>query len=353
MIRRSLHPGAWWLWAIALSAAVLRTHNPVLLCLIAAIAWYVVVSRRVDAPWARSYGSFLRMGLYVLILRVVFQVAFGARLPGHVLFTLPSVALPSWMAGVSLGGSVTVEALVEALYDGLQLAVLLAVIGAANSLASPYRLLRSLPTVLYEAGVAITVGLSFAPLAGESVRKVREARRLRGRAHRGIKGMRGLAVPVLESALEQSLQLAASMDSRGYGRRAMVPKGRRRIATVTMSAGLLAVLVGVYGLMDVGSPTALGLPTLGVGAVLLAYALFSGGARSTRTRYRPDLWLWPEWLTVSSAVITLASLIAVGRSGTLALQPSTTPLTMPTVPILAALGALVAVLPAFATPEPE
>ena len=26
---RSLHPGAWWLWAVALAAAASRTQNPV------------------------------------------------------------------------------------------------------------------------------------------------------------------------------------------------------------------------------------------------------------------------------------------------------------------------------------
>ncbi len=57
---------------------------------------------------------------------------------------------------------------------GLRLAVVLICFGAANSLASPYRLLRCLPSVLYEAGVAVTVSLAFAP---EVVRRSRRARR--------------------------------------------------------------------------------------------------------------------------------------------------------------------------------
>ena len=104
--------------------------------------------------------------------------------------------------------------------------------GAANSLASPYRLLRSLPAVLYETGVAVTVALSFTPELVQSIGIVRQARRQRGIPTKGLRGMRGVAVPVLESALDRSLQLATSMDARGYGRRiavgkAFAPAGQR------------------------------------------------------------------------------------------------------------------------------
>ncbi|MSW46413.1 MAG: energy-coupling factor transporter transmembrane protein EcfT, partial [Actinobacteria bacterium] len=53
-----LHPGAWWLWAIALAATALRTTDPLLLGLIAVVVAFVVSARRTDAPWARSFGSF-------------------------------------------------------------------------------------------------------------------------------------------------------------------------------------------------------------------------------------------------------------------------------------------------------
>ena len=200
---RSLHPLAWWLWALALGAAALRTTNPFLLGLLVAVAWLVVAARHPNAPWARSFGSFVRLGVAVMVVRLLLQVLFGLRLPGHVLFTLPSADLPHWAAGVTLGGPVTSEALVSAFSEGLQLAALLACVGAANSLASPYRLLRSMPAVLYELGVVVTIALSFAPQAALSAQRVRDARRLRGRPHRGLAGLRGLAVPVLETALRR------------------------------------------------------------------------------------------------------------------------------------------------------
>ena len=205
MVRRFLHPGAWWLWAGLLATAALRTTNPMLLLPIIAVVAFVVARRRTDAPWASSFGSFLRLGVIVIVVRMVFQMLFGNRLPGHELFTLPEVTLPEWAAGVSIGGPVTAEAMLGAFYEGLRLAAVIACVGAASSLCSPTRLLRALPAALYEAGMAVSVALSFAPQAVVSARQVREARRLRGRADSGVRAWVGAAMPVLEGALERSV----------------------------------------------------------------------------------------------------------------------------------------------------
>ncbi|MDQ1626716.1 MAG: energy-coupling factor transport system permease protein [Actinomycetota bacterium] len=347
---RSLHPGAWWLWAIGLATAASRTTNPLLLGLVVAVAGYVVAARRTDAPWARAYGFYLRMGLVVLAIRVVFAALFGAPTPGHVLLQLPEVALPDWAAGVRLGGDVTLPAVVAALYDGLQLATMLACVGAANALASPKRLLQSLPGALYEVGVAVVVALSFSPQLVEAVTRVRAARRLRGRPDRGLRGLRGVAMPVLESALERSVELAAAMDARGFGRAGADRRGRRVTGLLT-GGGLIGVCIGIYGLLDAGSPTALGLPMLLAGAALAVAGLAVGGRRATRSRYRPDPWDAPEWaVAVSGAAAAVAVLLASAGPGILALRPD--PTTAPPLPALAALGVLVALLPAWLAPVP-
>ena len=95
----------------------------------------------------------------------VFEALFGAPIPGTTVLTLPEVTLPSWMAGARLGGDVTLEALVAALYSGLQLVAIFACVGAANALANPTRLLKSVPGALYEVGVAVVVALTLVPSA--------------------------------------------------------------------------------------------------------------------------------------------------------------------------------------------
>jgi energy-coupling factor transport system permease protein len=337
-----------------------------LLGLVLAVAGYVVAARRSDAPWSRAYGFYLRMGIAVVAIRVVFAALLGAPVPGHVLMTLPEVTLPDWAAGVRLGGEVTLEGVVGAVYAGLQLATMLACVGAANALANPRRLLRAVPGALYEVGVAVVVALSFTPQLVEGVTRVRAARRLRGRRHTGLRGLRGVAMPVLEGALERSVELAAAMDARGFGRTATVggaaaaggapgtgPRRHRAGSGAVTLAGLLGVCAGLYGLLDATSPVALGLPLLAVGAATAAAGLWLGGRRAVRSRYRPDPWGVPEWL-VSACGVTAAAAAVVGSVvSPAAMNPSTSPLVLPTLPLLPVVGLLIAALPAWLAPVPD
>jgi energy-coupling factor transport system permease protein len=276
-----------------------------LLLLVVAATGLVVAVRRTGEAWAGSYGVFLRLGIVVIVVRVVFWVVFAAQTPGPALFTLPSVTLPSWMAGTRIGGPVTADGLTAGLRDGLRLAAVLVCLGAANALASPSRLLKAVPGALYEMGVAVVVAMTFAPQAVTHVRRVRAAHRLRGRPDRGLRAVRGLVMPVIEGALERSVELAAAMDARGYGRTAAVPPARRRATAGLTLGGLLAVCAGLYGLLGEGAPAVLGAPALVSGLAAAAAGLWLGGRRSPRTRYRPDPWQWPEW-TVSACGLPAA-----------------------------------------------
>ncbi len=352
LVPRNVHPGAWWLWAIGLATVASRTRNPLLLLLVLAVAGYVVSARRSHAPWARAFIVFLKLGLIVIAIRTLAQVLLGTPLPGTVLVTLPEVPLPDWMAGVRLGGEITAPSVMAALTEGLRLATVLACIGAANALANPKRLLASLPAALYEIGVAVVVALSFAPSLLTSVHRIRGARRLRGRPDRGVRGMVSVAMPVLEDALERSLSLAAAMDSRGYGRRANLTAATRRATAVLTLGGLIGICLGTYGLLDGTGPPALGLPVLLVGVAAAGVGLAFAGRRTVRSRYRPDPWRLPEWVTTLSGVAAAAASIATGILMPGDLAPQLLPLTELPLPLLATVGLLLALLPAWVTPPP-
>ena len=347
---RWLHPGAWWLWALGLATAASRTTNPLLLLLIVAVAGHVVAARRPDAPWARSFGFFLRLGVVVVVVRVAFQVVLGAPVGATVLLPLPTVPLPEWLSGLRVGGDLTAEALLLALYDGMRLATIIACLGAASSLASPSRLLKSLPAALYEVGVAVVVALTFAPQLVTDVQRVRTARRLRGRPTRGVRGVAGAAMPVLEGALERSVTLAAAMDSRGYGRSAAVPAARRRLVAGLVLGGLVAACVGAYGLLDAGSPPALGLPALVLGVLAAAVGGLLAGRRTVRSRYRPDPWLAPEWGVAASGLVAAGTFLATAALGLPGLTAPVDPPGWPPLPILPLVGVLVALLPSVLAP---
>lgn len=340
------------MWALGLAVAASRTTNPLLLGLIIAIAAFVVMARRPQAPWGRTFTAFLILGAVIIGIRIVFQILLGVPIGTTVLVTLPSLDLPSAFAGIRIGGDVTAEEILAGAYEGLRLAAILACVGAANSLASPARLLASLPGALYEAGVAVVIAVTFAPQLIMDLQRVRAARRLRGRPVRGLRGLVGSAMPVLEGALDRSIHLAAAMDSRGYGRIAGRTVAQRRRAAWALLGSLIVGLIGSYALLDATAPIAVGLTLLIAALALAVVGVRIAGARSPRTRYRPDPWRAPEWITALSGVVPAITFLAIGLTGGAGLSTSVDPARWPELPLAASLALLLALTPAWLTPAP-
>ncbi|MEP6852859.1 MAG: energy-coupling factor transporter transmembrane component T [bacterium] len=346
-VPRTVHPGAWWLWAIGLAVAAMHTTNLLLLVLLAAVAGVVVAFRRTDAPRARSFGLMTRLALITVAFSVGLQIVLGVRTDhGFVLLSLPAVDLPGWLPGLSVGGPVTAEALLTSATTGARLAVLILCVGAANSLAAPAQLLKVLPAALYEVGVAAVVALTFVPHLAESAVRVRRAQRLRGRSVRGLGGLHRLLVPVLEEGLERAIALAASMDARGYGRRRPGSRTGQVVTTGLLLLGLGAACAGTYVLVDPASAHTTGALILITGTALALTGSLLAGRRVARTRYRPPVWRAAEWLVVACgatvAVVVVTTMPGPDAAGAV--------LRWPQLPATALLAVLVGALPAVATP---
>jgi energy-coupling factor transport system permease protein len=349
---RQLHPLAWWVWALGLATAASRTTNPMLLALILAVAGVVVANRRGTAPWALAFRYYLLGGAVIVAVRVFFRIVFGGGAGDHILFVLPEIPLPHLVAGIRLFGPVAAEQLLGGFYDGLRLATMLVCLGAANALANPKRVLRAVPGALYEVGTAVVVAISVAPQLVESVLRVRRARRLRGGTGRGLRALRGIAIPVLVDAMDRSLRLAAAMDSRGFGHTGGQPRGVRRLAAALLVTGLLGVCVGLYGLLDGTAPRPLGLPVLAAGTAVAGVSLAMSGRRVRRSVYRPDRWRVAELSVAACGVVAAAVTYLTGSVDPANLYPSLSPLAWPGLPALAVLGLLVGALPAWLAPVP-
>ncbi len=347
---RDLHPAAWWLWALGIATAASRTTNPWLLGMMLAVVCHVVMSRRGHAPWANAFRLYVYVGVVIVVMRVGFRIVFGGGEGTTILFRLPEVPLPVWAAGIRLFGDVSAEALLGGFYDGLRLATMVVCVGAANALANPKRLLRSMPSALYEVGTAVIVALSVFPQLAESVLRVNRARKLRGSTARGRHALRQIVIPVLEDALDRSMQLASSMDSRGYGRSGTATRGQRTVTGSFMVVGLIGVCVGVYGTLDTTTPEALGGPMLLLGVASAMVGFVTAGRRVERTRYRPDRWQPAEVLTAASGIGVAVAMLGTSSIDPSALTPSLVDLSWP----LLAWGPLLAVclglLPAWLTP---
>lgn len=221
-----MHPGAWILWSLGAALLTMMTTNPFYLLPVLGSAWAVHAAHRNVGPHARSFRIFLMFGAITIATRTLLVYLFPA--------------------------TVSAEVVANAFLEGLRLAVLLTVFGAFNSVADPFGVLRLAPRRFHEPALAAALALSIAPRTIASVARVREAQRMRGIHIGGLRALPALAVPVLETGMEEAVILAESMDARGHGR------GRRsryrpvrwdRASVLTASVGLVAtaVFVGALG----------------------------------------------------------------------------------------------------------
>jgi energy-coupling factor transport system permease protein len=258
-----LHPAAWILWATCAGIVALTTTNPLYLALLVTVAWFVYATHRVPGPAARSFRTFAVAG----------AVALGLR------------------TALVLVGTVSAGTVAYAALEGARLATLLVVFGTFNSVTDPTGVVRLAPRRFHEPALAAALALSIAPRTIEMAGRVREAQRLRGIRTARWRSIPALAVPVLETGMEQAVTLAESMDARGHGR------GRR-------------------------------------------------------TRYRPERWTGTAVASVVAAALAAAAFLAAAWTGRGDLHPSTSPLVAPVVdPVLLAAIALLA-LPAL-LPRPS
>lgn len=306
----SLHPLAWWAWAMALAVAAARAPGVGAATAVLVAVVVVVAVRAGEAPTARLFPGYLLLGAGIVLARLVFHVLVGIKPPGTVVLDLPVVRAPDWAVGVQLLGPVTTTGLATAAAAGLQLATLVICFGAASALADPRRALRSLPAAMHHLGTAVVIAVAVTPQLVTAAATVRRAQRLRGTPERGWRAVRATALPVLTDALDRSIALAASMDTRGFARS---DTGRRDRRTGPLLAlALVALALGAYGLLG-GGPAWRGALLVGVGVAAGTAGGLLAGRQVRHTRYRPDRWGAAETRTAAAGVAAAAVLL-VGPS---------------------------------------
>ena len=245
MTRPTFHPLTWWIFSLALATSVVRVNSPWFALTAVGVMSAIVFFARENAPWGRSFNWTLKLALWIIAVRAAIGVLIGVPIPGTVLFKVPVLPLPHWMPGIRIGGDVTLERLSSSISEGVVICAMIVIFGAAASLTSPHRLLRVLPIYMYEFGVSVVIATSVLPQLVSAVSRIRMAQRLRGQKTRGLKSFKRIAIPLLEESLARSLDLAAAMDSRGYGiskkRSRYRPIKWARIDTAVIAAGLLVV----------------------------------------------------------------------------------------------------------------
>jgi energy-coupling factor transport system permease protein len=204
-VTKPLNARAVAAWSAACLFIVLFTTNPAYKAMVLAAA---IASLAAGAGLHRMRG--LLTGVVLIASFATLLNFVSAHLGTTVLFELPDT-IPG------IGGPYTLEALAAGLSGGLT-------VGAAIVAAAPFSLMLAshdvmdaLPAALSRTGAAIAASLNLVPSVAASFVQVSEAQRLRGWRPRGPRSWAEVVVPVVLTSVEGSIQLAESMEARGFG----------------------------------------------------------------------------------------------------------------------------------------
>jgi energy-coupling factor transport system permease protein len=123
--------------------------------------------------------------------------------------------------------------------------------------------------------------------------------------------MAGTVIPVLEDAIDSSLSLAASMDSRGFGRRGNMSKSLVLSARLSslMAVGFLSI--GSFTLL-VGQTQTLGWVLIGVGIMASFASIRINSKSQIRTRYEPAKLQFFDAIVLSfTAALLIAAILGL------------------------------------------
>ena len=298
------HTLSWVIWLIAAAVPAFALRNPFYLALLLGAAWIIYTTLGRSTPIGSSWGSFVKLGIFLFALAIPFN-ALSVHIGQIVLFRLPE----SWPI---IGGVITLEAIIAGAVSGLTLLTILVVFAAFNAVVDHYQLLRATPSFLFQAGVIISIAITFVPQMVLSAREIRQAQRIRGHRFRGLRDLLPLIIPLLANSLERSIQLAETMEARGFST-AVNPPSRRH--AILSQAGLLAALVAVLAGLALLAfyPQGRVWNWLLLGAGILGMVAFFGfhGRQVRRTRYRRPAWHARDTVVTIACIISVAIVVAV------------------------------------------
>jgi len=230
-------------WSACSLFIILSTTSPVYKLMVLAAAVSVLAAgaglRRIRALLV----AVLFIGTFATLLNFV-----SAHLGATVLFALPA-QIPA------LGGPYTLEAMVFGAVGGITIAAAILSAAPLSLLLDSHEVMDALPAPLSRTGVAIAASLNLVPAVVTSYIQVTDAQRLRGWKPRGPRSLMEVVVPVVLTSVEGSIQLAESMEARGFGsgaRTTMASHAFRRSDWLVVAASGVA-LVAFAGSHATGS----------------------------------------------------------------------------------------------------
>lgn len=269
MTRHTYAPGPLLALAAALCALAFATTHPVIVAAVLVGGLALLAAARAPRRGVLTMAAIL--GLGVALLNPFVQASGDL-----ILFELPDIPV--------FDMQVTLEEVVTGATLGARAAAVTIVLLAVLALADPDRLLGLASRLMPRSALAASIAARLVPTLRRDAQALVETARLRGRSPlagtwRGRARAAGsLAIPLVGSALDRSVDVAEAMAARGYGsgpRTRLAPPPRRGVERVVMGAA--AIVAVVAGLAIAGAVGAMRFyPTLG--PLLDSHTLAAAGA---------------------------------------------------------------------------
>jgi energy-coupling factor transport system permease protein len=197
--------GVGAVWAMALSAAALLLYHPLALLALA----LALLGAGVGAGVGRELRRTLRTALVVALPIVIVNVL--VTRDGLTVFARLGDLGPFGQ------GNLTVEALVYGAVIALKLTVLILVSTLASLAIDPDELLRLLRRLSFRSALTASLATRMAPVLAADAQRLAEAQRTRpDGAARGGRGRVALLAAVLGGSLDRAMDVAATLELRGY-----------------------------------------------------------------------------------------------------------------------------------------
>jgi energy-coupling factor transport system permease protein len=305
----------WIIWTGTAAAIAMLTRNPMYLSLLLGVVavHYASISRR--HPQDRGWRMLLRITLGMTLLIVPFN-ALNIHIGTHVLFRLPS----DWPL---IGGNVTLEGTIAGFSSALGLLTLITLFATLNLRIDQAQMLRLTPAFIYEAGLIVSIALTFIPQMMLSAQEIREAQLIRGHKMRRVRDMLPFVVALLTTGLERSFQLAESMEARGFGNVRNMSRKRDLLYKGLVLLGLAGFFSGFFALTYFASLRLIGWIGVALSTILLLGVFWAQGRRVLRVHYRHSRWTWRDAVALAPTALAIGTLVfaRLREEGSLSYNP--------------------------------
>jgi energy-coupling factor transport system permease protein len=211
--------GVGALWVLALSAAAILLYHPLALAALLAAVLGVAVGAGVGGELGRA----LRLALIVTLTIVPVNVLVSRQ--GLTVFARLGDLGPFGQ------GNLTVEAIVYGAVIALKVTVVILLATLASLCCDPDELLRAFRKLSFRSALTASLAMRMIPVLAADAQRLAEAQRTRPEdPSRGVRGRVALLGAILGGSLDRAMDVAATLEVRGFAVASGAKRGRHRPA---------------------------------------------------------------------------------------------------------------------------